>query len=64
MRTLIAGLAATLAIFAISPAMAQDYPWCAVYDHGGAVTNCGFVSLEQCRWTVSGAGGYCREKTF
>ena len=26
----------------------------------GPVTNCGFDSLEQCRWTVSGAGGYCR----
>jgi hypothetical protein len=35
------------------------YPWCAQYsnEHGGK--NCGFATLEQCRATVSGNGGYC-----
>jgi hypothetical protein len=35
------------------------YPWCAQYsnEHGGR--NCGFATLEQCRASVSGNGGYC-----
>ena len=36
------------------------YPWCAQYageDGGGR--NCGFSTLDQCRATVSGIGGYC-----
>lgn len=49
---------------AIQAAAAQDYPWCAVYDMQGSVTNCGFVSLEQCRWTVSGVGGYCAQNPY
>ena len=33
------------------------YPWCAQYQRDGR--NCGFSTLEQCRATVSGNGGYC-----
>jgi Protein of unknown function (DUF3551) len=33
------------------------YPWCAQYQRDGR--NCGFSTLEQCRATVSGTGGYC-----
>ncbi|MFZ2069412.1 MAG: DUF3551 domain-containing protein [Xanthobacteraceae bacterium] len=41
-------------------ALAQNYPWCAVYSTGdGDATNCGFVSREQCMATVSGIGGRC-----
>jgi hypothetical protein len=38
----------------------DPYPWCAVYggDAGGA-SNCGFLTIEQCRATVSGIGGFC-----
>jgi hypothetical protein len=34
------------------------YPWCASYplDLGN---NCGFVSLEQCRASITGLGGQC-----
>ena len=53
-----AGLAAT---FLIGPANADPYKWCAVYGGrgGGGATNCGFVTLEQCRATISGIGGTC-----
>ena len=36
---------------------AQNYPWCAILDTGDASYNCGFVTYEQCRATVSGIGG-------
>jgi hypothetical protein len=40
------------------------YPWCAVLDTGDAAYNCGFVSIEQCRATVSGIGGFCEPNPF
>jgi hypothetical protein len=51
----IAGLAAR--------AEAQNYPWCAIYNTGDAAYNCGFVTYEQCRATVSGIGGSCMLNT-
>src|SRR5262245_32294407 len=34
--------------------------WCAQYSgQGGGGTNCGFFTIEQCRATVSGIGGFC-----
>jgi Protein of unknown function (DUF3551) len=42
-----------------TPALAQDYPWCALYDTGDQAINCGFISREQCMATVSGIGGFC-----
>jgi Protein of unknown function (DUF3551) len=56
------------AIFAVtagigSPAQAQNYPWCAIYDVGDAAYNCSFVSREQCMATVSGIGGFCNANT-
>jgi hypothetical protein len=51
----VAGLAAR--------AEAQNYPWCAIYDVGDAAYNCGFVSYEQCRASVSGIGGTCMLNT-
>ncbi len=37
----------------------DPYPWCANYggDASGS-SNCGFLTLEQCRATVSGIGGF------
>jgi hypothetical protein len=48
-----------------SQAHADPYRWCAVYggDAGGA-SNCGFVTIEQCRATVSGMGGFCEPNQF
>ena len=39
--------------------------WCAQYsgDAGGA-TNSGFFTIEQCRATVSGIGGFCVPNQF
>ncbi len=43
----------------------DPYPWCANYggDASGA-SNCGFLTLEQCRATVSGIGGFCEHNQF
>ena len=45
-------------------ASADPYKWCAVYDMWGGSTNCGFVTLEQCRATISGIGGSCELNQF
>jgi hypothetical protein len=43
----------------------DPYRWCAVYsgDAGGA-SNCGFLTIEQCRANVSGIGGFCAPNQF
>ena len=39
--------------------------WCAEYSgNGGGGTNCGFFTIEQCRATVSGIGGFCQPNPF
>src|SRR5262245_33824449 len=39
--------------------------WCAQYSgQGGGGTNCGFFTIEQCRATVSGIGGFCVPNQF
>jgi hypothetical protein len=48
-------------------AQAEDrYAWCAEYGGGGqgGGRNCYFVTLEQCRWAVSGNGGTCNINPF
>lgn len=54
---------AALSIFAAGAAAADPYMWCALYGAYGT-TNCGFTTIEQCRATVSGAGGSCTENKF
>jgi hypothetical protein len=56
---------AALCFFAVGVATADPYKWCAVYggDMGGA-SNCGFVTIEQCRATISGIGGSCEPNQF
>lgn len=55
----------TLSVAFALPTQARaevQYPWCAQYGgHDYEGTNCGFVTLEQCRATISGIGGYCYE---
>ena len=64
-----AALVAPFAL-ALTPAQADampydPYPWCAVYGgRGGGGTNCGFLTIEQCRATVSGIGGFCAPNQF
>ena len=63
--TLLFGAVALLAVspWMATPARAEiEYPWCAQYGGGReglGATNCGFVTLAQCRATVSGIGGFC-----
>ena len=61
--TAVAGLAAST-MFTASIARAESYPWCAVLSVGDAAYNCGFTTLEQCRTTVSGVGGFCELNRF
>jgi len=61
--TAVVGIAAAT-MFAPGNARAETYPWCAVLNTGDASYNCGFVTLEQCRATVSGIGGFCELNRF
>jgi Protein of unknown function (DUF3551) len=38
--------------------------WCAQYASSMGGTNCGFFTIEQCRATVSGIGGFCVPNQF
>ena len=49
--------------FITSSAYADPYPWCAAYGTPGG-TNCGFLTIEQCRATLSGNGGFCEPNQF
>ena len=60
-RVVAAGSVASL-FFIASPAAADPYRWCAVERTGG--TNCGFATIEQCRATISGVGGFCQPNQF
>jgi hypothetical protein len=43
----------------------DPYPWCAQYSgSAGGGTNCGFLTVGQCRATVSGIGGFCVPDQF
>ncbi len=50
----------------VGPAQADPYRWCAKYAGGGfgGGTNCYFVTIEQCRATLSGNGGFCEPNTL
>jgi hypothetical protein len=65
-------LSAIAFLFSFVPTTVRAYdlpydpnPWCANYggDASGS-SNCGFVTLEQCRATVSGIGGFCEHNVF
>jgi len=58
----VGGLAGWL-ICGAGPANADATKWCAVYSGTGG-TNCGFYTIEQCRATVSGIGGFCQPNQF
>ena len=60
----IAAIALLLAI-ATPTRAAIEYPWCAQYSgRDGGGRNCGFSTIEQCRATVSGMGGFCEPNLF
>jgi Protein of unknown function (DUF3551) len=45
-----------------TPARAQNYSWCAIYNDGivGGITNCRFTTFEQCSRTARRVDGFCR----
>lgn len=46
---------------AATPAQADPYKWCAVYGgFGNTRESCYYMTLGQCRASVSGLGGYCK----
>jgi hypothetical protein len=63
--TLMFAAFAVAAVSAPSAGHADPYKWCAVYGGGlAAPKNCGFVTLAQCRATISGVGGFCEPNPF
>jgi hypothetical protein len=65
----------SVAALAIMPVLLTQTPatalpcdntrWCAQYGgSAGGGTNCGFFTIEQCRATVSGIGGFCVPNQF
>ena len=44
----------------LAAASADSYKWCTIESEGG--TNCGFVTIEQCRAAISGTNGLCEPK--
>lgn len=58
----IAVASVTSLLLIASPAAADPNKWCAAYRNGG--TNCGFTTIEQCRASVSGVGGFCQPNAF
>ena len=69
LATLLFAVLALPTLFIPSSALAYEmpydpYPWCAVYSGDGGASNCGFLTIEQCRATVSGIGGFCAPNQF
>ncbi len=63
MRTLLLMLTGSvIAAGIVTPAKAQNYPWCEYISPGGG-TNCGFISFEQCMESARGNGSDCRVNT-
>jgi hypothetical protein len=64
MRTLLVALGMLMAASAADRAAAVEYPWCADLGQELGATNCGFTTIEQCRATISGVGGFCVPNPF
>ena len=66
MRFVLAALLASAALMpaTVGSAQADPYRWCANYSGKLSGSNCWFMTLEQCRATVSGVGGYCTPNPF
>ena len=66
MRVVTAALCALITTAsAFNAAQADPYRWCAHYSgEGGNGSNCYFLTLEQCRWAISGVGGRCGPNPF
>jgi hypothetical protein len=54
---LVIGFVAVLALACDATHVVQAQTYCAMFDDGNK--SCGIPSLDSCRQTISGAGGYC-----
>jgi hypothetical protein len=63
MRSYLLAVTAAIALLStfgtISPASAQDYPWCLQGEDWGYPGNCQFSFYWQCEATASGTYSYC-----
>jgi Protein of unknown function (DUF3551) len=50
------------AVGIVTPASAQNYPWCAQYAGFGSL-NCGYTTYAQCMASLLGNGGFCNANT-
>ncbi len=66
MRMMLAVFIGLIVSAAAEPARADQYKWCAVMGGGqdGGMTNCYFVTVQQCRAYVIGVGGFCMPSPF
>jgi hypothetical protein len=65
MRIVLPTLLTACMVAIVTPAQADPYRWCAQYtEDAGGSSNCYFMTIEQCRATVSGIGGYCSPNPF
>jgi len=64
--TLVAGAALVTALLGdVRPSAARAwFPWCAQYADRSGITECSFVTFEQCFATVSGIGGSCVQNWY
>jgi Protein of unknown function (DUF3551) len=62
MRTasIVTGIAAVVVTWTAASAQAsRDYPFCASGGKASEGMMCDYATIEQCRASVNGAGGYC-----
>ena len=66
MRTVLSAIVMLASATVAASAQADPYRWCADYGgfRGGGASNCYFMTIEQCRATISGVGGTCRPNPF
>jgi hypothetical protein len=64
MRVLLAAAALAAICSWTGAAHADPYRWCAENIGQSGASNCYFVTIEQCRAAVSGAGGFCTPNGF
>jgi hypothetical protein len=43
-----------------SPAAAVEYPWCAITSLNFGTPDCYYSTIDQCRASIVGGGGYCQ----
>ena len=61
MRIAIAALFTLIVVSTVTPSHADPYRYCSIGGNSGHGSNCYFLTLEQCRASIAGGGGFCQE---